>query len=64
MRYRNIVTSKIEALEGKMKTLKRMVQRQEPVSDFIKTIEEAEEMIEAIQSTIQREPVTNDEISR
>ena len=63
MRYRKIVTNKIENLEGSFKTLRRMVQRQEPISEFVKVLEQAEERLAEVQEYIQKEPVTDTEIN-
>ncbi len=62
MRYRKIVTNKIESLEGNLKTLRRMVQRGEPITEFIKVIDQAEEKLNQVQEYIQKEPTRNDEI--
>jgi hypothetical protein len=64
MRYRNVIQSKTEALDGKLKNLELIVQRQLPVGEFIKTINEAREILEDIQSFIDREERSPGEVNR
>lgn len=64
MRYRNVVLSKTEALDGKLKNLELIVQRQLPVGEFIKTINEAREILEDIQSYIDREERSPGEVNK
>lgn len=63
MRYRNIVLDKTAVLEAKLKNLETIVQRQQPVSDFIKTINEAKEVVEEIQGFVEREERSAGEIN-
>lgn len=62
MKYRNNIINKLEHLEGNLKTLKRMVQRQESVAEFIKVIDSLEVKVEEIQSFIRLEPRDNNEL--
>jgi hypothetical protein len=64
MRYRNIVLDKANVLDSKLKNLETIVQRQQPVSEFMKTIGEAKELIQEIQDYIEREERTPGEINR
>lgn len=63
MRYRNIVLDKTTVLDAKLKQLETIVQRQQPVSDFMKTLSDAREIIEDIQSYIEREERSAGEIN-
>jgi hypothetical protein len=63
MRYRNIVLDKTVVLEGKLKQLEMIVQRQQPVSDFMKVISDAKELIDDIQGYVDREERTPGEIN-
>jgi len=63
MRYRNIVLDKTVILEGKLKQLEMIVQRQQPVSDFMKVISDAKELIDDIQGYVDREERTPGEIN-
>ena len=63
MRYRNIVLDKTTVLEAKLKQLEMIVQRQQPVSDFMKVIADARELIDEIQGYVDREERTPGEIN-
>lgn len=63
MRYRNIVLDKTTVLDAKLKQLETIVQRQQPVSDFMKTLSDAREIIEDIQSYVEREERSAGEIN-
>lgn len=63
MRYRNIVLDKTTVLEAKLKNLETIVQRQQPVSDFMKTINEAKAIVEDIQAYVEREERSAGEIN-
>ena len=64
MRYRNIVLDKANVLDSKLKNLETIVQRQQPVSEFMKTIDEAKELVQEIQDYIEREERTAGEINK
>ena len=61
MRYRELTTRKIENIEGKLKTLKFIVNRAQPIEEYLKTIAELEETVAEVQSLIQSEPLSADE---
>jgi hypothetical protein len=63
MRYRNIVLDKTAVLEAKLKNLEILVQRQQPVSEFMKTIGSAKELIQEIQDYVEREERSAGEIN-
>ena len=63
MRYRNIVLDKTTVLEAKLKNLETIVQRQQPVSDFMKTINEAKEIVSEIADFVEREERSAGEIN-
>jgi hypothetical protein len=63
MRYRNIVLDKATVLDAKLKQLETIVQRQQPVSDFMKTINDARAIVEDIQSYVEREERSPGEIN-
>ena len=63
MRYRNIVLDKTTVLEAKLKNLETIVQRQQPVSDFIKTINEAKDIVSEIADFVEREERSAGEIN-
>jgi hypothetical protein len=61
MRYRELTTRKIENIEAKLKTLKFIVNRAQPIEEYLKTITELEETVAEVQSLIQSEPLSADE---
>jgi hypothetical protein len=63
MRYRNIVLDKATVLDAKLKQLETIVQRQQPVSDFMKTINDARAIVEDIQAYVEREERSAGEIN-
>ncbi len=63
MRYRNIVLDKTIVLEAKLKNLETIVQRQQPVSDFMKTINEAKDIVSEIADFVEREERSVGEIN-
>jgi len=64
MRYRNLVLDKTIVLDAKLKQLETIVQRHQPVSDFMKTISDARNLIEDIQAYVEREERSPGEINR
>lgn len=56
MKYRDSINQQIELLEGKIMDCQRLVQTQEPVSTYRKTIGDALDLIENIKSYIEQEP--------
>ena len=63
MRYRNIVLDKATVVDAKLKNLETMVQRQQPISDFLKTINDARGLIQEIQDYVEREERSAGEIN-
>ena len=61
MRYRELTTRKIEKIEGQLKALKFMVNRGEPIQNFLTTIEHTEGILADVKSLIQQEPLSADE---
>ena len=56
MKYRDSINQQIELLEGKVRDCQRLVQTQEPISTYRKTIGDALDLIENIKSYIEQEP--------
>lgn len=61
MRYRELTTRKLENVEGQLKALRFMVNRGEPIQEFLKTLEHTEGIISDVKSLIQQEPLSADE---
>jgi hypothetical protein len=64
MRNRNLITAKLELLENKMKTLKFITSRNEPLATYNQVISESEELIQELQAIIDREDLSPDEMNR
>lgn len=64
MRYRNRTNSLLEKLDGRLQSLKRIVNRQEPIDTYINTIEQAQLLVEELKSIVEAEPIAPNERSR
>lgn len=64
MRYRNRTNSLLEKLDGRLQSLKRIVQRQEPIDSYLKTIDDTQSIVEELKSIIEAEPLAPNERSR
>lgn len=58
MRNRELIVSKLEQTEGKMKTLAMLVKMGQPIDEFLRTITEAEDLIQECKEYINREPIS------
>lgn len=63
MRYRNQVNIKLDILENNLRSLEQIVQRQQPIKEYLETLERTKVVLEDVKSLISIEPITNDEIS-
>ena len=57
MRNRNLYISKIEQVEGKIKGLQMMVRMNQSAEEFLRTTQEAEELLQDIKDMFNREPI-------
>jgi len=64
MRNRDLLVNKCEYLEGHLKTLRGIVQRQEPVATYLTYLNKVEELMEEIKAMIEREDMTPGELNR
>ena len=64
MRNRNLITAKLELLENKMKTLKFITTRNEPLATYNQIITESEELLQELQAMIDREDLSPNELNR
>jgi hypothetical protein len=64
MRNRNLISNKLDNLEAKMKTLKFIVSRGEPVQTFLDVVTQSEELISELQDLIDREDLSPNELNR
>lgn len=64
MRNRNLISNKLDNLEAKMKTLKFIVSRGEPVQTFLDVVTQSEELISELQDLIDREDMSPNELNR
>jgi hypothetical protein len=63
MRYRNQVNIQLDILENNLRALEQIVQRQQPIKEYLDTLERTKLVLEDLKSLISIEPTTNDEIS-
>jgi len=64
MRNRNLISNKLDNLEAKMKTLKFILSRGEPVQTFLDVVTQSEELISELQDLIDREDLSPNELNR
>jgi hypothetical protein len=64
MKNRDTVLKKLDSIEAGLNTLRFMVQRQEPVEDFIARIEQTREVVDQIKGYIENEPIAGTELNR
>jgi len=64
MRYRNIVLDKTNVLDAMLKNLEAIVNRNQPVSEYMKTIQEAKELLQEIQDYVEREERSPGELNK
>ena len=62
MRYRDTIINNVDVLESQLKTLRRMVQRGEPIKEFMAVLDQADERLEKVKSYVQLEPKSSNEI--
>lgn len=63
MRYRNMINQKLDVLESSLTTLEQIVQRQLPIQEYLKALEQAKENLLKVKEMVSLEPITNNEIS-
>jgi uncharacterized protein YqcC (DUF446 family) len=63
MRNRELVLSKLDALESNMNKLQFMVNRQSPTEDFLSTVEHSRDILEQLKSFIAQQPFSPDEMN-
>lgn len=64
MKNRDTVLKKLDSIEAGLNALRFMVQRQEPVNDFITRIESTRELVDQIKGYIENEPIAGTELNR
>jgi|APGre2960657404_1045060.scaffolds.fasta_scaffold381041_1 DNA-binding protein H-NS len=63
MRYRDQVNIQLDILENNLRSLEQIVQTQQPIKDYLETIERTKNVLEKVKDLISIEPTTNQEIS-
>jgi DNA-binding protein H-NS len=63
MRYRNQVNIQLDILENNLRALEQIVQRQQPIKEYLDTLERTKEVLTKVKDLISIEPTTADEIS-
>ncbi len=64
MRNRETVLRVSDIISGKLKNLRFMVQRQQPIENFTKELDSAEELLEQLRSYVEMEERSTGEINR
>jgi hypothetical protein len=64
MKNRDTVLKILDSIEAGLNTLRFMVQRQEPVEDFIARIEQTREVVDQVKGYIENEPIAGTELNR
>jgi hypothetical protein len=55
MRHKELVDRKLDDVQGHIQRLRFIVQRGEPVEKYLETLENLQNIVEDIQSTVRRE---------
>jgi hypothetical protein len=61
MRHRELIERKLSHLEGIFINLQQLVKTQQPIKEFINTIEQGKTVIEETKAIIEMEPMTSEE---
>lgn len=61
MQSRSYIENKLDSIESKLNLLKLSVQRQAPIEEFLKTIDEAKANLQEVKDSVGREPMTRNE---
>lgn len=64
MRNRNLLSKKLETLEGTLATLRHIVNTQSPIETYRININKALGIIEDIKDMVEREPMSPSEINK
>lgn len=64
MRNRDIIVRQLELLEGKLNTLKHIVNTQSPISEYYSVLNSANEILEEVKSYVEVEDLSSNEINR
>lgn len=64
MRNRDLFFRKLEIIENDLKALKFMVNRGQPIADFVNKINSMEDVIFDLKSAIEREPLSPSELNK
>lgn len=61
MRYRELITNKIELIEGQIKSLHFIVNRGQPIEEYNKVLVHMEVVLSDIKSLVLSEPLSHEE---
>jgi hypothetical protein len=64
MRNRDLIVNKIENIEGFLKTLRRIVLRNEPIEAYLNFLEKSEITLDEVKSMIEREDLSPNELNK
>ena len=57
MRNRDIIVRQLELLEGKLNTLRHIVNTQSPISDYYQVLDSANEILEEVKGYVEVEDI-------
>lgn len=58
-----MINQRLDVLESSLTTLEQIVQRQLPIQEYLKALEQAKENLTKVKEMVSLEPITNNEIS-
>ena len=64
MRNRDLIVNKIENIEGFLKTLRRIILRNEPIETYLNFLERSEITLDEVKSMIEREDLSPNELNK
>jgi len=64
MRNRDTIVRQLELLEGRLNTLKHIVNTQSPISEYYLILDSANEILEEVKSYVEAEDLSSNEVNR
>jgi len=64
MKYRESINNKLEVIENDLKILRMIVQRAEPVKNYITQLENTENHLEEVKTLVSLEAFSSSEVAR
>jgi hypothetical protein len=64
MKNRDLYSRNLEAMRAKIQMAKRAVEQRYPVRDFVKLLDEVEELRQSVEDAVDREPMDGHELNK